>query len=287
MIILSDNELKQNKILLANFLIDKPIEDQYKIKEFPYNPFGFIYCIENKTTHRKYVGSVYSNWNDIKNPNPLTSLKKRASQYLYEYNKIKNYTSSTEIIARPIIKAMVEEGFDNFIMYPIGETVRQNHVIAEKYFIDLYDSVNNGYNVLNGGAYIFKPGNIMSHPDKLTRSDNIICIHLNNRQIIYSDSMKLFADYLTTTKDIIKNANRKGRTHKGWYIFYIDKEKRHYVKDYFVLGDGLSKNDRHSEKSKTFYVTMVENIDLYIDNTNSELFSQFEILSPLRYINEE
>ena len=282
--------LKENKEKLKCFLQEKPIPIEYKIQLFD-KLFGYIYCIENLKTTMKYIGSVYSGWIDIKNPHPYSSLRKRASHYIYEYNSSMRQESSIKNTNRPIIKAMCEYGFENFIMYPIAETTNKNHAMAERYFINKYNTIDNGYNTIPGRGYNKHNGRKLSKKDKLIRSDPIIAINLNHKEIIFSDSMKLFADFLGTSKDIIKNNNRSGRSHMGWFIFYINDEKRHYVLNHYVIQNNLGVQKRgnpryHSEKSKQFYLELFNNISSYIKDPYSELFSEYTKLDRLEYIDD-
>lgn len=272
-------EFDNNRKMLNNFLEDVKIDDKYTTNK----PFGYIYCIENKTSHKKYIGSVYSLISGNSKPIPYTQLRKRASNYLYEYNKICVNKSSAKQFCRPILLAMIDEGFDNFRMYPIAEMTRSTHSLLEKLFIDKFDTIKNGYNRNPAGANMHKIGTKLMAKDKLLRSEAIIAINPNRKQLIISDSMKLFADYVGTSKDIIKNSNRNARPYKGWFIFYIDNEKRHYILESVVINDE-NKREIHSEKAKLFYKELVSIIDLYLqDFVKENYFSDFTILPPLQY----
>jgi len=185
-----------------------------------------------------------------------------------------------------------DDGFDNFIMYPMAETLQSTHFNAEEYFINELNSIHNGYNVRPKGVYGNSLGRTLSIHDKIVRSDKILAIHLNHKKLVFSDSMKLFADFIGTSKDIVKNHNRSGRPYKGWFIFYIDKNKRFYIWDYFVMGDniGFQTNGRsrnHSEESKKFYTELYTNISSYIESRNSELFSDFAKLDSIVYSDDK
>jgi len=285
---LQQSELERNRELMSNFLQIRPIPKKYQLKDPFEKPFGYIYCIEYIKKGTKYIGSSYSIWQGVQRPTAYSSLTKRASQYLYEYNRaIKNSSTTAKRNYRPILRAMIEYGFENFIMYPIAETTRDNHIDMENYFIDIFDSINSGYNIPHSSANINKIGRKMIAKDKQLRSEGIICINMNKKQIIFSESMKLFGNYMNSSKDMIKNSVRKGRPYKGWFIFYINVNKRADILERNVLGDCLPVGDRHSEKSKTFYKELYTTIDMYLkDNTNKEYFQDFEILPELVYKDE-
>ena len=279
------DRIHKNKLIMDSFLdLQKIIEDQYKVK-YGDNLFGYIYCIEHKNTGKKYIGSTYSLW-EGSNSN-FSILSKRASHYIYEYNKMidRNSTTLKSTSLRPITKAMIEEGIENFIMYPIAETIKSNHFNAEKYFIDKFDTIENGYNIRKIDQKYFRNGQGRKHnlQDKLLRSEEILAIHINNKEIVISDSMKLFSDHIFTTKDMIKNTTRKGRVYKGWYIFYTNPLKSQDILERVVLGDALPEQERHSIKSKKFYTELHEDILLYLKKfPSSELFPNFKY-SELRY----
>jgi hypothetical protein len=176
---LQANELQQNREMKERFLVNRPIDEMYKIKAPGELPYGYIYCIENKTNHKKYIGSTYSVWTGIQKPNPMVQLRKRASQYLYEYNHcMRNNDSSARRFNRPILKAMIDEGFDNFIMYPVAETERSNHKSLEAHFIKLLGTVEDGYNVYRTDERYKKPGTRMTAAGKKLRSEPIVSINL-------------------------------------------------------------------------------------------------------------
>lgn len=290
------NEIKlaNNRILLNSFLVNREIPDQFKIPKLdnPYNvPFGYIYCIENINSKKKYIGSVYATWSGIQNPSALMQLQKRASNYIYEYNcALESVDKDKSKRIRPIIQAMLDEGFQNFIMYPIAETTRETHIAAENYFISIYNTIADGYNAVKAYSSFRNENNPigkkLSAEDKKIRSTGIICIHPNDKKIIFSDSMKLFGDYMNSSKDMIKNCNRTGKPYKGWYIFYTDEDKRSYILNNNVLNDQNKRpQDRHSDKAKLFYQTLYGTVTLFLRSGNKDYFPNFEFLTPLEYNN--
>lgn len=287
---ITQETLDRNKIIMNSFFQERAIVDKYRIPEFD-KRYGYIYCIENKLNRKKYIGSTFSICNDIKNPHPYSALRKRASHYIYEYNLASRQHTTAKRLQRPIIQAFVAEDIENFIMYPIAETRQGTHEIAEKYFIKEYDSIENGYNRVSGANLTTYRGHKHIASQKNIRSDPIIAINMNAKQLVFADSMKLFGDFLGTSKDMIKNNVRSGRSYKGWFIFYINDEKRNYILNHYVLEDNLGVQKRgnpryHSEKSKQFYSELMTNVTSYIKDSKSELFSDFTKLDDIKYIDD-
>lgn len=283
---INETKRERNRRLLSIFLTDRQIDKQYQIDREKYgNPFGYIYCIENINTHMKYIGATYAKWVGTAKLDPITQIKKRASDYLYEYNTAIDKHLSAFRLVRPITQAMVNEGFENFIMYPIAETTRSNHKEAELYFISKFNTIKNGYNSKFDSSNINKCGHLISAAGKKSRSNEIIAINLNQKEIIFSDSAKLFGDYMNSSKDMIKNELRKGRPYKGWFIFYTEKSKRDSILIDRVINEyHIKPQDKHSEKSKKFYSDLCHTVDKFLSDENSnEYFPGFKILDSLRY----
>lgn len=279
--------LEHNAILRARFFEVREIPQEYRISQFE-RLHGFIYCIENKTNGKKYIGCCYSLYTDVKNPDYYSSLRKRANDYIYEYNRAMRTMPSVIPTLRSIVQAMVQEGIENFVMYPIAETTSTTHKLAENFFIEKFDTINSGYNRMSSGINLNgKRGRIQSEREKLAKSDPILAVHLNNRQLVYADSMKLFGDFLGTSKDMIKNNARSGRSYKGWFIFYIDQDKRKDILT-MVMEDRLTApgdkcNRNHSEKSKAHYLDLYKVVSNYISHETGGMFEGFERLPDIVY----
>ena len=285
---MTDLELLDNRKIAESFIDLREIDKSYRLPDHV-QKFGYVYCIENIKTGKKYIGSSYSTWKDIKNPSVYIQLKKRATQYIYEYNRVKrsmreDYNSI--YMARPIVAALVQEGIENFIIYPLAETTKESHFSAEAYFIKKYDTVNTGYNIQSGNGKYHKFRNHIGTPhteaEKKKRSTEVICISPSTKKIIFADSMKLFGDYMNSSKDMIKNSVRKCRPYKGWYCFYTDYGKRNHIIETNVLGEGLARGDRHSKESAEISVEFHNEITEYLKNKDSKVFQEYSV-EELRY----
>lgn len=287
---MTESELMQNKIMKERFLDLREIPKEYKFND-PNDYFcGYIYCIENLKDGRKYIGSTYAVYSGVKNPGEYHAVRKRASQYIHEYKKYMHCSKSTLIRKRPIIQALVLDGIENFVMYPIAETGMKTHFKMEMEFINKWNTIKNGYNLSPLGNPSAKRmvTTEVSADKKTAISSHVMCINLGLKQIVMADSMKLFADYMGTTKDQIKNNARSGRTYKGWFIFYRDSEKRNEILYDKVLGDKLGIQKRgnsrnHSERSKAFYRDLVKDVNEFLYMNPNKVFSDFKIVENLTY----
>lgn len=283
----NESKIIQNRKILSSFLEIRSIPDQYKAPYKPNerNPYGYIYCIENKINNKKYIGSTYSVWVGISEPNMIVPLKKRASHYIYNYNRMKNYSETDKLLLRPIDKALVDYGIENFVMYPIAETTRENHIEAELYFIKKFDTIVSGYNSHFVRSYKNRVGRSLSPMDKKLRSEPIIAINFKDKKIIMSDSMKLFADFIGSSKDMIKNAVRSCVIYKGWFIAYASEEKRNELMNKLINHELPYQQKRSIGKDRiNFCLDMSKHITEYLsDYTNSNVFFDFNVLPSLKY----
>ena len=102
---------------------------------------GIIYMFTNKINGKMYIGQTIDE-------------TRRIRRHLYAAN----HPDSTKNEGQPFVHALREFGFDNFD-YAILERVSAENlnelrkILDEKecYYIELYDSINNGYNITRGG----------------------------------------------------------------------------------------------------------------------------------------
>ena len=118
---------EKNK-LKENFLyIPKKFKKYLKRKDIIW-----IYKIINLKDNRIYVGKT-------------SDINRRSLNYVNEYLK--------GDISRKISAAFQEIGFSNFMMIPLEVAFNENSAeIKEKYYIDLFNSIEKGFNVINNSA---------------------------------------------------------------------------------------------------------------------------------------
>lgn len=153
-----------------------------------------IYMFEHKETHKKYIGQS-------------TNISKRKQDHLYNpspYSKIDD--------------ALRDER-DNFTFSIIEECPVELLDEREKYWIEYYDSIQNGYNLIKGGNCYRGENNIQA---KLSDKEVLQIIHLleecklNNREIA-----KQFNVHINTI-DFINRCRTWGHLHN--YVKNIRQE---------------------------------------------------------------
>ena len=124
---------------------------------------------------------------------------------------------------------MNEIGIENFMIYPLEiATNNESAGIKEKYYIDLYDSINNGYNVIMGSSTC-KKSKVKHTPTKQTiyskvsKSKIICCVNPDKKEMIFSTGLKLFGDYIGRSKDEIKSAAKRETKLNGYFIYYMNQ----------------------------------------------------------------
>ena len=93
---------------------------------------GFIYLITNKINNKKYVGKT------------TTTIEKRWLEHIADSKKEK-----CEI--RPLYRALRKYGIDNFFIKEIEKCDIKNLSKREQYWIQYYNTYENGYNATLGG----------------------------------------------------------------------------------------------------------------------------------------
>ena len=96
---------------------------------------GHIYKIQNKINNKIYIGQT------------IKPVEKRFNQHINIFNKA--YFSQLALY-----KAFNKYGLENFTFEEIEEVENSELDVREKYWINYYDSYNNGYNSTLGGKLV-------------------------------------------------------------------------------------------------------------------------------------
>lgn len=96
---------------------------------------GFIYCISNSINNKKYIGQTHY------------SIEKRWQEHRYDSHK-------NRYVNRPLYNAIQKYGIKYFFIEQIEEVPNEKLNERERYWIEYYDSYNNGYNATKGGSPI-------------------------------------------------------------------------------------------------------------------------------------
>src|SRR5574343_332738 len=207
--------LEKRQEIKSKFYQEREITDPYSLSLLTdkRDIVGYIYIIENIVDGKKYVGKT-------------TNIKTRPSDYIREY--IKNIDGGK----RPINKAMISEGIDKFIMYPIAKY--DDHIVGSKlerhYMLELNTTdPTHGYNISKGSSIssgLARNVNGTKHTAEMrfAKSKFMAAYNLDEKKIIFSSGLKLFADYVGSTKDYIKNIARRQSLSNGYFVVYLKPE---------------------------------------------------------------
>lgn len=138
---------------------------------------GYIYCIENKLNHKKYIGQT------------RTPLEVR-------WNKHKRKASLGE---KGIAGALAKYGIENFNFYKILECDVDDLDEMEKYYIKKYDTFNSGYNLTLGGQgsqiYDFDEQEVINKYNELHYINEVAkyynCCEKTISNILYKNNIKI------------------------------------------------------------------------------------------------
>lgn len=136
---------------------------------------GLIYKIENKTDHKIYIGQT------------KRTLEKRIAQH-------KTASKQQGAHPRKLYDAVSKSSWDNFasqviqeIEEPTPDKLQDSLNLLEKQFIQQYNSINNGYNTVNGGSSQRDFGNVYL---KYDMEDNLVDVYRTIEQTSLSDCRK-------------------------------------------------------------------------------------------------
>ena len=152
-----------------------------------------IYMISNNYDNKIYIGKT-------------SSIKTRALNYL---NAVENGNCYNDLI-----KEMVCNGIHNFHMTILeNASTEESASIKEKYYIDKYNAISDGYNTYMASPNASKRGRKYGSPQtlhaKLAKSKLIGCVNPYSDEIIFSTGLKLFGDFINRNKDDIKSAAKR------------------------------------------------------------------------------
>lgn len=166
----------------------------------------WIYQIVNLKDDRVYVGKT-------------DNITRRAMNYINEFLK--------GDMSRKLTRGFQEVGFDFFIMMPLEIAYNEKSAeFKERYFIDLFNTIDEGFNTYNNSAPTKKIRKKSSTPQtlyaRMIKSKLISAVNTENRKIIFSTGLKLFGDYVGRSKDEVKSAARRESRLDGFFIYYMN-----------------------------------------------------------------
>lgn len=196
--------LIEKRRLKELFLI---ITDEWK-KYLKKKDIFWIYIIRNTKNDKVYIGKT-------------VDINQRALNYVNDYLKGE--------ISREISKAIYEIGIDSFSMFPLEIATNEiSAEIKEKYYIDKFNSIDSGYNMILNSTKTYKNRKRPSVPQtlysKTIKSKLIASINIDSGLIVFSTGLKLFGDFIGRSKDEIKSAAKRETKLENYYIYYLNPD---------------------------------------------------------------
>lgn len=262
-IILSNTEMVTN--MRYSFLKMNRHGDPLDISDFKGK--NVIYVVENLRTHKLYVGKT-------------TNLLNRANNYTLNYRKYVNEGIESN---RTIAKAINAEGIENFRMYPIALANDREELakLEYQYIIQLNTLIPIGYNDVIPSPYSgWKSregctGFSQSTETKIAKSKMVACVNQETKEFIVAIGMKIFGDYIGSSKDQVKNCAKRGIKHHDFHIIYINNYDRNDIRDKIYARYDAHYSDRHKgfdiagyNLTRNFngYLTALSYVELMLDD---------------------
>lgn len=252
----------RDNFLKLNYSKNFTFPEDYK-KKF------FIYIIMNLTNKKIYVGKC-------------KNLFDRANNYIWHVTN-PNYHDF-----RPIIKALKTYGLENFVMFPIEAC--DNKIIAgerELFYIKSLNTTDRtiGYNESTTLDIRSSRNGQVGHEHtidtKIKKGKPVLCINPDTKIAFIAVGMKIFADYMGTSKDLIKNCARRPCKYKGYYIIYLNDFDRDTI-----LQKAIQREEAQIKKFQKYYdvmgesplsklpayIDMVQCVERFMDNPSKAFF---------------
>lgn len=153
-----------------------------KYEDRPPVNMGNIYMITNTVNNKLYIGQT------------INSLKRRMQQHMANFNMYRKGRND-KIANFAIYKAMLEHGYDKFTARMLMTVPIAKLNELEQHFIIEFDTINNGYNLTNGGIVFHHHADSINLMREAKLGDN----HTGRNEVL--KGMPSYLSYLNDAKD--------------------------------------------------------------------------------------
>ena len=272
------------------------IRDQIKMnfikeQDLP-KAFVYIYKITNKINGKCYIGKTHK-------------YERRIASYIFWYMNNNRYYK--------ILRNMIDDGIENYQIEVIDTADDDESGVAkEKYYIDKYNSVENGYNMVNESTYHKTStrhgnyGKLHTPSTKMKKSILICAVHLEKKRAYFCAGMKLFGDVINRPKDDVGSASREFRPIENYYIIrlknlneYVEKVRCEKLKcanpkmqkrfEGFLLASDITENILTNTHKYDDYETkfIYQTEDGYTDTDDLEFVRECYRMMKVRWIKQQ
>lgn len=134
-----------------------------------------IYIIKNKINDKVYIGQS-------------VNIERRWKQHIYS-----GISKTAQDSYSKLHLAMKEIGINNFYYEILEETEQEHLMVREDYYINLYNSINNGYNYQSAKTTTFKPNLGENNGRALLTKEDVIAIRtMYGEHIRFKDAYELY-----------------------------------------------------------------------------------------------
>lgn len=188
------------------------------------------------------ISGIYAWINEI---NGKVYIGRSVNLYKRVYDEMNGFQNGKEQNMKKLFNAIKKHGIENFRVVKLEECSKENLNTLEKFYIEHYDSKNNGYNCTFGGEGTH--GHIVSNEQKQKQRESLRKYWSNDKKLEHSEKMRMWANDRSRKNHLIeigKNwrndpllvAKQKEKYNKSLTSEKFEKQRQSLIKHYKLNG---------------------------------------------------